>query len=270
MKNATLALTLRTVLGTVILVGLTGCVEQTDEAPASHTSAPDSDPQPAATPASDDSVWEGKIIETMDASGYTYVLVDTGSEQIWAAGPKTTVKTGQSVIVPKGMMMPNFSSKTLDRVFDEIYFVNAFQLDGQMPPAGGAHAAPSKDPHGGMTMGNRGAKAGAAAVKVEGVAKVDDGYTVEEIFTKSAELEGKSVKVRGQVVKFTANIMGANWIHIQDGSGEGPTGDLTVTTSGTVAIGDLIVAEGPLSVNKDFGAGYKYSAIIEKAEITKE
>ena len=268
MKNTTLTLTLRTVLGAVILAGLTGCVEQTDEAPASHTSAPDQ--EPAATPAADDSAWEGKIIETMDASGYTYVLVDTGSEQIWAAGPKTVVKTGQSVTVPKGMKMANFSSKTLDRVFDEIYFVNAFQLDGQKPSAGDAHAAPSKDPHGGMTMGNRSPEATADPVKVEGVAKADGGYTVEEIFTKSAELEGKSVKVRGQVVKFTANIMGANWVHIQDGTGEGPTGDLTVTTSGQAAIGDLIVVEGPLSVNKDFGAGYKYSAIIEKAEVTKE
>ncbi len=268
MKNTTLSLTLRTLLSTVILAGLTGCVENKDEAPASHTSAPDQ--ESVATPASGDSVWEGKIIETMDSGSYTYVLVDTGSEQIWAAGPQTAVKTGQSVIVPKDMKMSNFTSKTLDRAFDEIYFVNAFQLDGQKPSARGPHGAPSKDPHGGMTMGADRTKAPVKTVKVEGIAKVDDGYTVEEIYSKSAELEGKSVKVRGQVVKFAANIMGANWIHIQDGTGEGPTGDLTVTTSGKAAVGDLIVVEGPLSVNKDFGAGYKYSAIIEKAEVTSE
>ncbi len=270
MKNPTLALTLPTLLVAVVLAGLSGCVERKDEAPANHTSAPDSDQETAAKPVADDSAWEGKIIETMDSGSYTYVLVDTGSEQIWAAGPQTAVKTGQSVIVPKDMMMSNFTSKTLDRTFEEIYFVRAFYLDGQKPPAGGVHGAPSKSPHGGMGTAAGGLRTASNDAKVEGVAKVDGGYTVEEVFTKSAELDGKSVKVRGQVVKFTANIMGVNWIHIQDGTGEGPTGDLTVTTSSKAAVGDLIVVEGPLSVNKDFGAGYKYSAIIEQAEVTNE
>jgi hypothetical protein len=67
-------------------------------------------------------------------------------------------------------------------------------------------------------------------------------------------------------VKFTAGIMGTNWMHIQDGT----PGDLTVTTDTLVAKGDLVMVEGILSVNKDFGAGYVYPAIIEKAMVTKE
>ena len=46
--------------------------------------------------------------------------------------------------------------------------------------------------------------------------------------------------------------------------------DLTVTTSAVVAMGDMIIVEGPLTVNKDFGAGYKYDAIIEGAKVIKE
>ncbi len=64
--------------------------------------------------------------------------------------------------------------------------------------------------------------------------------------------------------------MGTNWVHIQDGSGSGPTADLTVTTSAVVAAGDMVTVEGNLTVNKDFGAGYKYDAIIEGATVTKE
>ena len=56
---------------------------------------------------------------------------------------------------------------------------------------------------------------------------------------------GQTVKVRGQVVKFTPNIMGTNWVHIQDGTGSGETADLTVTTSAIVAAGDIVVVEGP-------------------------
>ena len=37
-----------------------------------------------------------------------------------------------------------------------------------------------------------------------------------------------------------------------------------------LAPGDLVVVEGALTVDKDFGAGYVYDAIIEKAKVTKE
>ena len=67
-------------------------------------------------------------------------------------------------------------------------------------------------------------------------------------------------------MKFTASIMGTNWMHIQDGT----PGDLTVTTDNLVAKGDLVMVEGILSVNKDFGMGYVYPAIIEKAMVAKE
>jgi hypothetical protein len=37
-----------------------------------------------------------------------------------------------------------------------------------------------------------------------------------------------------------------------------------------VAKGDVVMVEGILSVDRDFGAGYRYPAIIEKATVTKE
>jgi len=64
--------------------------------------------------------------------------------------------------------------------------------------------------------------------------------------------------------------MGKNWIHIQDGSGDSETNDLTVTCNETVAIGDIISVEGILTLNKDFGFGYKYDTIIEDALVIKE
>jgi hypothetical protein len=101
---------------------------------------------------------------------------------------------------------------------------------------------------------------------VENVARAAGGYTVEEILGQRTALDGQQVKVRGRVVKFSAGIMGTNWLHIQDGT----PGDLAVTTDSLVATGDLVTVEGVLSVNKDFGAGYLYPAIIEKAVVTRE
>ena len=62
----------------------------------------------------------GTVAETMDASGYTYVMVDTGTDKVWAAGPKTALKVGDEVFIPEGSPISNFESKTLNRTFEQI------------------------------------------------------------------------------------------------------------------------------------------------------
>ena len=107
-----------------------------------------------------------------------------------------------------------------------------------------------------------------AEVKVD-KAVGDNAYTVQEIFAKSKELAGKIVRVRGKVVKYNPAIMGRNWIHIQDGSGDPlkNTHDLVATSTEKATVGDVVTVEGKLTANKDFGAGYTYDAIIEEAKI---
>jgi hypothetical protein len=93
--------------------------------------------------------------------------------------------------------------------------------------------------------------------------------TVAQLLTQKSALKDNAIRVRGTVVKFNADIMGRNWIHLRDSSTGGPDNDITVTTAGKAEIGDVVLAEGVLNVNKDFGAGYAYPAIIEDASITK-
>jgi hypothetical protein len=94
--------------------------------------------------------------------------------------------------------------------------------------------------------------------------------TIADVFAQKDSLAGKPVTVSGKVVKFSANIMGANWIHVQDGTGSTGTNDLTVTTAAVVAVGDSVRVSGPITRNKDFGAGYKYDVIIENARVDKQ
>jgi len=96
----------------------------------------------------------------------------------------------------------------------------------------------------------------------------DDVVKVEEVFAKKDALNGKKITVKGEVVKFNSSIMGKNWVHIKDGSGKPGTNDLTATTNDTANVGDKVVVTGTLAVGKDFGAGYKYEAIMEEATIT--
>ncbi|MBI5193179.1 MAG: hypothetical protein HZA08_07020 [Nitrospirae bacterium] len=102
----------------------------------------------------------------------------------------------------------------------------------------------------------------------ERVAAAKDVVKVEEVFAKKDTLSGKKVTVKGEVVKFNSGIMGKNWVHIKDGSGKPGTNDLTATTKDTAKVGDKVMVTGILAVGKDFGAGYKYDAIIEDAVVT--
>jgi hypothetical protein len=70
----------------------------------------------------------GKVTQTMDVPQYTYVEIDTGNGLVWAAGPVTPVKVGDSVELLNGMQMVNFHSTTLDRTFDKIFLVPAIEV----------------------------------------------------------------------------------------------------------------------------------------------
>ena len=218
----------------------------------------------------------------MDSGGYTYVQVDDGSKKIWAAAPKFAVAVGDKVVVPEGMPMENFQSKTLGRTFDVVYFVPGVQVLGGKATSGAkagalaanspagkeqmeaAHAAAGVPPHA------AGAAKPAAPVDLSNIAKADGGQTVAEVFANKAALAGKDVAVRGRVVKFTPDVMSKNWLHVQDGTGSTGTNDLTISTSGTAAVGDMVLVRGKLTADRDLGAGYHYDVIIEDGALTVE
>ena len=212
----------------------------------------------------------GKVVETMDSGGYTYVQVDDGSKKIWAAAPKLTVAVGDRVIVPAGMPMRDFSSKTLNRTFDVVYFVSSIEVLGGKAANEQVAAAHRAGGDGIPGHGGAGAKEAATSVDLSNIKKADGGQTVAELFAQKAALAGKEVAVRGRVVKYTPSVMGKNWIHLRDGSGGSGTDDLTVTTSADAAVGKTVLVRGKLSTDKDYGFGYHYDVIIEDATVTVE
>ncbi len=232
---------------------------------------------------------KGKIHESMNSGGYTYIQLDTGAAQPWIAIPASNVKVGDEVSCAPGMVMTNFTSKTLNKTFDTIIF-SAGLVGGASAGSKGGMANPHKAPQnaddsfanavkaeGGQPVaqqqpqagsgGSLGAMAPFSEVTVE-KASGENGYTIEEVFTKTTDLDGKTVRIQGKVVKFSPMIMGRNWIHLQDGTGDpmSNTHDLVVTTSETIEPDTVITIEGVLAANKDFGAGYKYVAIVEEAK----
>lgn len=235
-------------------------------------------------------VFSGTVLETMDAAGYTYVHIETADGELWAALPQSAVKVGDAIAITPGMEMKNFHSKALDRTFPSILFspgivdstaANPHRTTPAAKQAGddsfAAAIAAEQQPTAGKQIepiqgsaGSMGAIVPFKEISVEKAAG-ENAYTVEEIFAKARELDGKTVRVRGQVVKYNANIMGKNWLHLQDGSGNPMenTHDLVVTTKEEVLDTQALTIEGRLAADKDFGAGYKYVVIIEDAVISK-
>lgn len=203
----------------------------------------------------------GKVLETMDAAGYTYVRVASGDAEIWAAGPRTTVAVGDTVSFPRGVAMKDFHSDTLDRTFESIAFVSAITVassaSGAAAPAP-AKAAPQQ-------------AADESATEVSGIERAEGGKTIAEIFEQKDELAGEKVLLRAKVVKLNRGIMARNWLHLRDGTkAAGGQYDLTVTSSEAAEVGATVLVRGTVALNKDFGFGYQYDVLLEDATITPE
>jgi len=195
----------------------------------------------------------GKVLETMNSGGYTYFQLQSPQGAVWVAIPESELLKGQQVAVRKGAVLKSFESKTLHRTFKDIIFSNG--LAGQ--PA--ATQAQSSDKISESPVPNN---------KIE-KAKGDNAYTIAEIHENLNNMNNKKVRIRGRVVKAAMMIMGKNWLHLQDGSGNAAqkNRELVVTTLNTAERDTIITVEGTLVTNKDFGAGYRYEAIIENAKI---
>jgi hypothetical protein len=210
----------------------------------------------------------GKAIEVTNAASYTYILVDTGKEKLWAAVSQVNVKPGDSVVIGDAMEMPHFHSKALGRDFDKVYFSGNITINGAAPAAPAAPETKSADlpkNHPPIT-----GSSGETRVDLTGIKKAKDGKSIEEIYAAKTKLSGQEVIVRGKVVKYNENILGKNWIHLRDGTGKPGSNDLLVTSSTSAKVGDTVVATGPISLNKDFGSNYKYDVMIDNAKVVVE
>ncbi len=224
--------------------------------------APSAPAAPVAAVAADAGTMTGTVAETMNSGGYTYVRLQTGRQDVWIAAGEFPVKTGERLTAAINMPMENFTSKTLNRTFPLIYFVTGVAREGESLPTASAMPA--------LAGSHDSAAAPAAAQVVEPIAPAPGGRSIADVWANRKSLAGKVVVVRGKVVKAITEVMGKNWFHLQDGSGSAKDGtnDLTITTSATVKVGDIVTVSGTLAVDKDFGSGYAYEVIVENATVT--
>jgi len=193
------------------------------------------------------------VKEVVQTSSYTYILLQEEDAEYWAAVSKTEIEEGKTYYYESFMEMKDFPSKELNKTFESIYFLSEIS-DQPIPTAQEA----AEQQHTG--------KANTDKNESISITPSEGAVTISEIYKNRNEYAEKTVKVTGQVIKVNTGIMNKNWLHIQDGTADGEDYDLTITTDDIASIGDVVIFEGKISLNKDFGYGYSYSVLMEDAK----
>lgn len=241
--------------------------------------APESPPALAAKPKA--IPLSGKVVETMDGGGYTYLLLKNGNEKNWVAVPLMKVTVGQELTLIPGFEIKSFTSKGLNRKFDKIIFSaglidtekvalspSAIKSLHEGVPTAAQGKEQTKKVNSTAKSATIGQKPSLKHVKVP-KAKGPNAYTIAELYANKTKLEKKTVVIRGRVMKIATHIMKKNWVHIQDGSGspKQKNNEVVVTSTQLPNEGDLVTVKGTLHNNIDFGSGYKYNLIVMDASI---
>jgi hypothetical protein len=200
-----------------------------------------------------------EVTEVVQGNTYTYLKVKENMMDRWVAVSHQEAQAGDVFYYDEALQMTNFHSKEIDRDFDVIYFVNQISKT----PLGQPSATMS-----GMPQAHSG-KVASQDQEVE-IEKPEGELTIGNIYADRSKYAGEQFEIRGIVVKVNDQVMGKNWVHIQDGTASEGNYDLTITTQAVVQVGDEVTFKGKLTLDKDFGAGYKYDIIVEDAELVRK
>jgi hypothetical protein len=199
---------------------------------------------------------EHKVVakEVLNTEKYTYINTTQDGEDIWIAIPRSEIEIGATYIYRGGLLKKNFQSKEFNRVFETVYLVSNIRKEN----ADGSASNEAMGSLQGETLEDDG------PIKVT---PAEGAITIAELVKNASKYEGKQVIVTGKVVKLNPMIMNRNWVHLQDGTSKDH--DLTVTTTENVSLGQVVTFEGTISLDRDFGAGYRYDLIMEGALLKK-
>lgn len=203
----------------------------------------------------------GTVAETIDGGGYTFIRIE--EPDVWIATSSLEVTEGDRVEYSGGAEMRDFHSKSLDRTFESIWFVQKVSVSGQDLPR--QAAAQGHPPIPGGTPRDTAVEAPAPGE----IEKLDGGKVIEEILSDRAALKGQTVSLRAKVIKVSENIMGMNWVTLQDGSGTAPNDKLIAVSSEMAAVGEVVTATGVIENDVDLGYGYRYDALLEEATFAR-
>lgn len=209
--------------------------------------------------ANDENTGSGIVAETMTSGGYVYVRL--AEDNTWVASSPIAVTVGDKVTYSGGMTMKDFHSRTLDRTFDFILF--AGRLEVINPVNGDAHA--NTEPNDPLAVDKSAVPVAPFAGEI---APLEGGKTIAEIHIGLEQMKDQPISLRARVMKISLEVVGKNWVTLQDGTGTAPADKLIATTLEIPNVGDLVTVAGVIHTDVDLGSGYSYSVLLEEASFS--
>jgi hypothetical protein len=203
----------------------------------------------------------GTVAETIDVGTYVYVRLK--EDDAWLASSPLEVRVGDHVEFVGGALMKDFYSPKLDRTFPDILFVSGLNVVEAVQGADHHAGVVAGGPHGEVT------EPSIAPPEPGEISPPEGGMTILEIVAARESMEGQQVILRARVMKVSMNILGKNWITLQDGTGTAPADRLVATTAGVVEPGEVITVRGRIKSDVDIGSGYRYEMLLEDATIVR-
>ncbi len=202
------------------------------------------------------------VEQVLQTTSYTYLLAEENGQTQWLALPKIEATIGETYYYQGGMEMRDFKSAELKRTFESVIFIQGVQ-------SAKAIQGKSEISHDNQKTSPQasGLVSGRLDIKLD---PADGGISIAELLGNRNNYANKIVKLRGKVMKFSSNIMGKNWIHLQDGTDHSDEYDITITSDMEAVQGDIVTIEGKITLDKDFGYGYFYKIIMEEGKIIDE
>ena len=201
-------------------------------------------------------IHKAEVLEVVQVKSYTYLRIAENGKEKWLAAPTITAEVGETYFYKGGMEMPSFKSSELDRTFNVVLFLQTIsknKADLEVTNKQDISLLKKK-------------KLKSSNEKLEiNIEPIEMGVSIEELLKNRDLYKDKLVKVRGQVTKYSSQIMSKNWVHLQDGTDFKGKFDLTITTNAVVSVGEVVIFEGKVSLDKNYGGGYFYKLIIENA-----
>jgi len=170
------------------------------------------------------------------------------------------VSIGDNVIYADAVEMGEFHSRSLNRTFKDILFTQYLKVAQQVVAV--AHDNSSASTKMAEDLGITKSTTISAPEAGE-ILPLNGGKSIDAIRTEAQQLQGQQISLRARVMKVSKNILGKNWITLQDGTGTAPENKLLVTSLELVEIGDLVTASGIVKTDVDLGSGYTYKVVLE-------
>jgi len=202
------------------------------------------------------------VEEVLPTDRYVYLRVREGKKEYWIATRKRQVEKGKRYFFKGGLLKIGFHSTEYNRTFDTLYLVSTIvPADHPMTMAG---TSPNDIPAASAPQKSSTSKTATITPPTSPV-RVKGSTAIADIVNHPKQYADTEVQVSGVVTKVNPNIMGRNWIHLNDGTTK--NFDLVITSKDFAPQGHVATFKGIVKLDRDFGAGYYYKILIEDARL---